>query len=218
MAVRCGGQAVAFRAEHAGSLVMRGKKAPLDPDDDLIKMPFAGRSRAAASDIGSKLVPEAANPITDRFMGHRDATCCEEVFHIAKAQGEAMIGPDSVPGDVPQKPEAPDPRQIHEVQRPEPIGAKQRQQPDSAALRKVAAPVADGSLWAEVQALLHHEDGATYGAWFHCLTEIDVTEGCLSIAAPTRFQATYIKTHLMARLLAAVRRVAPHVHSISIES
>lgn len=44
-------------------------------------------------------------------------------------------------------------------------------------LRQVAAPVADGSLWAEAQELLHGADGATYGAWFHGLTEVERHEG-----------------------------------------
>jgi hypothetical protein len=81
--------------------------APLDPDDELIKRPSVGRSPAVASGPGGKLVPEAANPLTDRFIGHRDAACRQEIFHVTTAQGEAMIGPDTVPDDTPWKPASP---------------------------------------------------------------------------------------------------------------
>lgn len=92
-------------------------RSALDPDDDFIEMPFVGWRRAIPPDPGRKLVPEAANPITDRFIGHRDAACRQKVFHVTQAQGEAMIGPDSVSDDAPRKPEALDPGQIFESQR-----------------------------------------------------------------------------------------------------
>ncbi|MEC7761494.1 MAG: hypothetical protein VX874_06230 [Pseudomonadota bacterium] len=95
--------------------------------------------------------------------------------------------------------------------RPEPVAS------NVVALRQVAAPVADGSVWAEAQALLHAEDGATYGAWFHGLTEADRHEGWLILAAPTRFHATYVETHLMARLMGAIRRIDPTVAGVRLE-
>ena len=55
---------VAVRVDRAPQLV----GAPLDPDDDLIKMPLVGRSRTVASDPGGKLVPETANPVADRLV------------------------------------------------------------------------------------------------------------------------------------------------------
>jgi hypothetical protein len=85
------------------------------------------------------------------------------------------------------------------------------------ALRQVAAPTVDGSLWAKAQGVLHAEDGATYGAWFHGLTEIEQHEGWLILAAPTRFHATYVETHLMARLTGAVRRIDPTVTGVRVE-
>ena len=42
-------------------------------------------------------------------------------------------------------------------------------------------------------------------------------EGWLTLAAPTRFHATYVETHLMGRLMRAVRRVDPSIAGVRIE-
>lgn len=75
-------------------------------------------------------------------------------------------------------------------------------------------PAPDGSLWAAAQEILHGDDLATFGAWFSGLVEVGRSEGWLTLAAPTRFHATYVETHLMARLLGAVRRVDPTVAGV----
>lgn len=83
-------------------------------------------------------------------------------------------------------------------------------------LRAVPAPVSDGSVWATAQAMLHDEDAATYGAWFHALTEAGVEANCLTLAAPTRFHATYVSMNLKERLLAALRRLEPSLREVRI--
>lgn len=83
-------------------------------------------------------------------------------------------------------------------------------------LRAVPAPREDGSVWAAAQAALHSEDAATYGAWFHALTEAGVEDNCLTLAAPTRFHATYVSTNLKERLLAALRRLEPSLREVRI--
>ncbi|WP_347309639.1 DnaA N-terminal domain-containing protein [Defluviimonas sp. SAOS-178_SWC] len=83
-------------------------------------------------------------------------------------------------------------------------------------LRARPAPQADGTLWASVQARLHAEDAATYGAWFHPLREAGTEDGCLTLAAPTRFHASYVMTHLHARLLAALRAVEPSLAAVTV--
>ncbi|MDV4146488.1 MULTISPECIES: DnaA N-terminal domain-containing protein [Shimia] len=79
------------------------------------------------------------------------------------------------------------------------------------------SPVADGSLWSEVQKELHQIDPAVYGAWFHGLSEAGVGAGRLHLMAPSRFHASYVKTHLMSRVLAVVRRIDPSIHDVVIE-
>ncbi len=83
-------------------------------------------------------------------------------------------------------------------------------------LRAGPAPERDGTLWSMVQARLHAEDAAAYGAWFHALSEAGVEEGCLSLVAPTRFHARYVEQNLCDRLLAAVRTVEPSIRSVAV--
>jgi hypothetical protein len=83
-------------------------------------------------------------------------------------------------------------------------------------LRAVSPPAGDGSIWAAAQACLHAEDAATYGAWFHALTDAGLEDGILTLAAPTRFHATYVATNLKERLLVALRRVDPSVRDLRI--
>ena len=83
-------------------------------------------------------------------------------------------------------------------------------------LRAVPTPAEDGSVWAAAQALLHTEDAATYGAWFHALTEFGMEANCLTLAAPTRFHATYVTNNLKEKLLAVLRRIDPTVRDVRI--
>ncbi len=68
------------------------------------------------------------------------------------------------------------------------------------------APPADASLWSRAQSRLSAEDPALYSAWFRQLAETGLSGGLLELAAPTRFHATFVSTHHLARLLAALRR------------
>jgi hypothetical protein len=80
----------------------------------------------------------------------------------------------------------------------------------------VPAPASDGSVWAAAQAWLHQEDAATYGAWFHALTEAGIEANCLTLAAPTRFHASYVATNLKDWLLTALRRQDPALREVRI--
>ncbi|GAA0309660.1 hypothetical protein [Rhodovulum strictum] len=83
-------------------------------------------------------------------------------------------------------------------------------------LRAVPVPMADGSVWAAAQAWLHAEDPATYGAWFHALSDAGLEANALTLAAPTRFHASYVATNLKEKLLSALRRVDPSVRDVRI--
>jgi hypothetical protein len=83
-------------------------------------------------------------------------------------------------------------------------------------LRSLPVPVADGSVWAEAQAWLLVEDAVLYGAWLHALAQAGREANCLTLAAPTRFHATYVSTNLKERVLAALRRVDPSVREVRI--
>jgi hypothetical protein len=83
-------------------------------------------------------------------------------------------------------------------------------------LRAAPTPAGNGSVWAAAQSVLHAEDAATYGAWFHALTDAGMEFNSLTLVAPTRFHAAYVTTNLKERLLAALRRADPSIRGVTV--
>lgn len=84
---------------------------------------------------------------------------------------------------------------------------------------EVPAPdISQGTEWALAQAVLHGEDGATYGAWLRHLDRQARSGGRLFLRAPSRFHAAYVETHLKGRVLAACQAVDDDVSEIVIVS
>lgn len=83
--------------------------------------------------------------------------------------------------------------------------------------RRPEIAVGEG-IWGRARALLSGEDGALYDAWFAGLTDGGTEAGSLLLIAPSRFHATYIRTHLMARLQVAVRRCDPLIGQVRVEA
>lgn len=69
----------------------------------------------------------------------------------------------------------------------------------------------DGSLWAQAARLLHGEDAALYRSWFAGLEVQREAEDELVLKAPSAFHATYVQTHLLTRIEAALRGLAPGI-------
>lgn len=82
----------------------------------------------------------------------------------------------------------------------------------------VAPPPGDGSLWSRAQSRLMSEDPALYAAWFRQLADTGASGGVLELAAPTRFHATFVTTHHIARLLAALRREDASIRAVSVSA
>lgn len=78
------------------------------------------------------------------------------------------------------------------------------------------APAPDGSVWSAASVLLHEQDVALHTAWFGRLVQAEAGKGRLELIAPTRFAASYVQTHLLGRLLAAVTLVDPTITLIEI--
>lgn len=78
------------------------------------------------------------------------------------------------------------------------------------------APVPDGSVWSAASVLLHEQDAALHTAWFARLVQAGAGQGRLELVAPTRFTASYVQTHLLGRILAAVAMVDPTITKITI--
>ena len=83
-------------------------------------------------------------------------------------------------------------------------------------LRATPRPEAGASLWSRMQARLFDEDAATYGAWFHPLTDAGMENGQLTLAAPSRFHARYVETHLIDRLHRAARIDEPSIVAVTV--
>lgn len=66
-------------------------------------------------------------------------------------------------------------------------------------------PQAEG-IWREACHHLAREDRVLYDSWFAALSEVDHTNGCLTLRAPSRFHATYVETHLGERMRTALHR------------
>ncbi|MBW7057231.1 hypothetical protein KY389_11090 [Paracoccus bogoriensis] len=81
-----------------------------------------------------------------------------------------------------------------------------------------SVPATEPGLWGRMRMILNAEDPVIYGAWFAPLIEIEQAEGILTLAAPSRFHATYLRTHLLTRLETAGRRLDPSLRGLRIEA
>ena len=75
-------------------------------------------------------------------------------------------------------------------------------------------PEEDGTGWAAAAARLMAQDPPVWGAWFAPLRPVCADAGILTLMAPNRFQADYIRTHLHTRLLAAVVTANPTLRDV----
>ncbi|SEQ83365.1 DnaA N-terminal domain-containing protein [Loktanella sp. DSM 29012] len=90
--------------------------------------------------------------------------------------------------------------------------------PDNKIVPLHPARAAETGVWAGAQALLMAQDGALYRAWFASLIGTDDGAGGLTLTAPTRFIADYVREHYMPRLYAAVRQSDAAIVQITIDS
>jgi hypothetical protein len=72
-------------------------------------------------------------------------------------------------------------------------------------------PPGEGGLWPRIQAALHREDPNLYGAWFAALKGGISEDGLLTVIAPTRFHADYLRTNHQHRLERAAQACEPEV-------
>lgn len=78
-----------------------------------------------------------------------------------------------------------------------------------------AAPEGNG-LWDRVQGILRRENPELYQAWFAILTEVCLSDGVLTLHAPSRFHASFLTTHHRNRIEVLVQSVDPDAHSVVI--
>ncbi|MEJ1998175.1 MAG: DnaA N-terminal domain-containing protein [Maritimibacter sp.] len=80
-----------------------------------------------------------------------------------------------------------------------------------------ALPEDDGSGWAQAAALLRDQDPAVYSAWLAPLVPLDCESGILTLRAPTRFHADYVRTHHLTRIHAALASENRAIRDVVIE-
>lgn len=68
--------------------------------------------------------------------------------------------------------------------------------------------------WARAAIQIASEDSAFHASWLKSVRRIGFGSGILELEAPSAFHAQYLNTQAAARLLAAVRRVAPQVERV----
>lgn len=79
--------------------------------------------------------------------------------------------------------------------------------------------IAEAGPWARAQRRLARQDASVYNAWFACLTATEVGQGGrLCLTAPSRFHADYVRTHFLARLLAALAAEAPGIVDVELRA
>ena len=71
-------------------------------------------------------------------------------------------------------------------------------------------------LWDRARARLQAEAPALFDAWLRPLIETGRAGGRLELAAPSRFHASYVSTHLMSQLVRAVRLEDATIRTISV--
>ena len=80
--------------------------SPSNRNHDLIEVPFVGRNRAIATDLGRYLRSEPLAPHPDAFIRDDYAPFGQHILDIAQAQGKPMVRPDGIGDDGPREPEA----------------------------------------------------------------------------------------------------------------
>lgn len=75
---------------------------------------------------------------------------------------------------------------------------------------------ADG-LWGAACEYLAGEDPALFDAWIAGLADGGLEDGCQTLLAPSKFHATYVRTHLLKRLQMALRRLDGSVSAVRIQ-
>jgi len=72
----------------------------LDPDEDLVQMPFVAGLRPAAAQTVGEALAELLAPPPYRLIGDHDAPLSQEQLDIPEAEAERMIQPHCVADDL----------------------------------------------------------------------------------------------------------------------
>ncbi|MGH1331778.1 MAG: DnaA N-terminal domain-containing protein [Paracoccaceae bacterium] len=79
-----------------------------------------------------------------------------------------------------------------------------------------ALPQDESTGWGRAARQLQAQDPAIYRAWLAQLEPLELEAGMLTLAAPSRFIADYIKTHYHARILAVLASENPEISDVQV--
>src|SRR4029450_7161796 len=68
---------------------------PVDRQKHLVAMPCVPRATPSTLELVGVILPTLPTPLADGLVGHVDAALAQEFLHVAVAQREAIIQPDS---------------------------------------------------------------------------------------------------------------------------
>lgn len=74
------------------------------------------------------------------------------------------------------------------------------------------------SVWMRAQARLQAENPSLFNAWFQQLGDAGQGAGVLELVAPSRFHATFVATHHLAQVLAAVQKEDGAVRNVTVSA
>jgi len=92
--------------EHNAGLVNSSPQPVLltaDLQQDLVQVPLVAGAPSSSSQSSRKGSTELGAPLADRFVADDDAALGEEILHVAEAEMEPEVEPDSVGDDLRRK-------------------------------------------------------------------------------------------------------------------
>lgn len=89
--------------------------------------------------------------------------------------------------------------------------------PECATIVPFPTPATECGVWPDALRMLTQDDPVTARTWLQGLREGRRANDRLHLIARGRYQATYLRTHLTGRLLAALMRVDPQISALTIE-
>jgi hypothetical protein len=78
-------------------------QSAFDFEKDLIKMPFVAGLGATSTQLIGRVLTEFSAALTNRLVGENHPACSHKFFHIAIAEGKALVEPDHVADNLSRK-------------------------------------------------------------------------------------------------------------------
>ena len=78
----------------------------IDRDHNLVHVPFVVRTRPSTADTSGKMHAKPVDPKADGFATNDHAALRQQILHIGRAQGKAVLGPNRIRNELTRKTKA----------------------------------------------------------------------------------------------------------------